>query len=311
MKKKSLISAMLSICGAAAMVFGGGMSASAERQYENCIENCGVYDIEGTLDTVELDTLNNMVKELSDTIDMYVAVYIYGEETQFSSDNAVVRTADDNYDELFNPQYGVDTDGILLLINNSTKYDYISTSGMGQLYFSNSYEDNRADAILEEMWDDLVDQDYYGSVSTFCREVEYYYKKGFPADAYFYDYNTGEYSYMKGGELVTADDLPFWFGVNWLLVVQMGGVAGIIVCIISVFAIKNSYKLTKALTPTNYISHNETKFHISEDHFLRQYQTRTRISSSSSGGRSGGGSGGGRSHRSSGGHSHGGGSRRR
>lgn len=309
MRKKHFLSAAVSLLSAVMLLSVGSLSASAQRQYENCIDNCGVYDVQGILTDSELETANTLVQELSDEIDMYVAVYIYGPETAFSSDSAVMRTADDNYDELFNPQYGVDTDGILLLINNSTKYDYISTSGIGQIYFSNSDEDNRVDDILEEMWEDLTEGDTLGAISTFCGQVERYYHKGASKVGYTYDYNTGEYAYMQGGKLVTSDTLPFWIGVDWFRVIVTGLVFGLIVCVISVACIKSSYKLTKALTPTNYISHNETKFHISEDHFLRQYQTRTRISSSSGGG--GGRSGGGRSHRSGGGHSHGGGGRRR
>lgn len=309
MKLKHFFSTAVSLLSAVTLLSVGGMSVSAQRQYENCINNCGVYDVQGVLSDTELDAANVLVQDLSDEIDMYVAIYIYGPETSFSSDSAVMRTADDNYDELFNPQYGVDTDGILLLINNSTMYDYISTSGIGQLYFSNSYDDNRVDAILEEMWEDLSEGNTLNAIGTFCTQVSYYYHKGVDNDAYTYNYDTGEYAYMKGGQLTTADSLPFWFGVDWFKLIGMGLVSGVIVCVISVVCIKNSYKLTKALAPTNYISHNDTKFHISEDHFLRQYQTRTRISSSSGGG--GGRSGGGHSHRSSGGHSHGGGGRRR
>ncbi len=296
--------------GAAAVLFScGGITACAERPYENCINNCGVYDVQGILTGSEQELADTRIKELSDEIDMYVAVYIYGPETEFYGDSDVIRTADDNYDALFNPQYGVDTDGILLLINNSTKYDYISTSGKGQLYFYNGSEDNRVDEIFDYMWDNILAGDTYAAIEDFCVAVGSMYDEGIPGNAYVYDHDTEEYMYMKGDELVAADSLPWWFGFSLWPALPMGLIIGLIVCLVSNACIKNSYKFTKALTPTNYISHNETKFNISEDHFIRQYRTRTRISSSS-GGRSGGG-GGGRSHRSGGGHSHGGGGRHR
>lgn len=296
------------LAAAAMMLSCGGITASAQRQYENCIQNCGVYDVQGILTDSERELANTRVQTLSEAIDMYVAVYIYGPETSFSGDNDVMRTADNNYDDLFNPQYGVDTDGILLLINNSTKFDYISTSGIGQIYFYNGDEDNRVDEIFDYMWDHILAGDTYAAIEDFCVITERLYHKGAPDDAYVYERDTDQYLYMKGGELVKADSLPWWFGFDLFPALPMGLIIGLIVCLVSNACIKSSYKFTKALTPTNYISQNETKFNIKEDMFIRQYRTRTRISSSSGGG---GGGGGGHSHSSGGGHSHGGGGRHR
>lgn len=296
------------LAAAAALLSCGSITASADRPYENCIQNCRVYDAQGILTESELELANTRLMELSYTIDMYVAVYIYGPETSFSSDNDVMRTADDNYDALFNPQYGVDTDGILLLINNSTKYDYISTSGRGQIYFYNGDENNRVDEIFDYMWDHLLAGETYAAIEDFCTITERLYHAGPPDEyVYVYEHDTSQYIYMENGELVKADSLPLSFRFSLIPALPMGLIIGLIVCLVSNACIKNSYKFTKALTPTNYISQNETKFNIKEDMFIRQYRTRVRINS---GGGSGGG-GGGSSHRSSGGHSHGGGGRHR
>ncbi len=309
MRKKMFRPFFGALAAATMLLSCGGITAFAERPYENCIKNCGVYDVQGILTGSEWELADTRIKELSEEIDMYVAVYIYGPETEFYGDSDVIRTADDNYDELFNPQYGVDTDGILLLINNSTKYDYISTSGTGQLYFYNGDEDNRVDEIFDYMWDNILAGDTYEAIEDFCVAVERLYRAGAPSDAYVYKSDVDQYMYMKGDTLVESDSLPWWFSFSLWPALPMGLIIGLIVCLVSNACIKNSYKFTKALTPTNYISHNETKFNIREDMFIRQYRTRMRINTSS-GGRSGGG-GGGRSHRSGGGHSHGGGGRRR
>lgn len=310
MKKHNiLISAALSICAVGMLLPGAAMTVSAQRQYENCIKNCRVYDVEGVFDEYELAQASTMIQELSESIDMYVAVYIYGSETQFASDYDVARIADDNYDALFNPQYNVDTDGLLLLINNSTNYDYISTSGMGQLYFSNSPSNDRIDSILSDISSSLKEGDYLDAITEFCVQVERYYDKGYPANAYTYDSWNDIYYYASNGKLVSGKSLPKWYDPNWFMGICMALGAAVITGLITGGCIKSSYKLKKSLTPTNYICHDETIFHVQEDLFLRQYRTRTQISSSS-GGRSGGG-GGGSSHRSSGGHSHGGGGRHR
>lgn len=307
MKNKMFRPFFGALAAAAMMLPCGSITASAERQYTNCIQNCGVYDVQGILTDSERELANTRIQALSEAIDMYVAVYIYGPETVFYGDNDVENTADNNYDELFNPQYGVDTDGILLLINNSTKYDYISTSGKGQFYFYNGAEDNRVDEIFDYMWDHILAGETYAAIEDFCVVTERLYREGVPDDAYVYERDTDQYMYIKGDQLITADSLPWWFGFSLFPALPMGLIIGLIVCLVSNACIKNSYKFTKALTPTNYISQNETKFNIKEDMFIRQYRTHTRISSSSGGGGGGGGS----SHHSSGGHSHGGGGRHR
>ena len=86
------------------------------------------------------------------------------------TDDHVVEFADDKYEELC----GIDTNGILFLINCDTKYDYISTSGECIEYFS----DARIDEIFDVIWDDLVDENFAQAAYSFLNRVEYYYDKG-------------------------------------------------------------------------------------------------------------------------------------
>lgn len=86
------------------------------------------------------------------------------------TDEQTVEYADSTYEQLC----GINTDGILLLINCDTKYDYISTSGLCINYFS----DARIDSIFDYIWDDLVSGDYAGAASSFVSQVEYYYDSG-------------------------------------------------------------------------------------------------------------------------------------
>lgn len=86
------------------------------------------------------------------------------------TDAHTVEYADDKYEELC----GIDTDGILLLINCDTKYDYISTSGLCINYFS----DARIDRIFDDIWDDLVGGNYDQAAYTFVFRVEDYYDMG-------------------------------------------------------------------------------------------------------------------------------------
>lgn len=295
------------LLGTAAAMLCGGISAQGARIYEECIPNCKVYDVQNVLTEAEEEALNTQIRTLSAETELYIAVVIYGPETAFSSDSAVERTADDNYDRLFNPQTGVDTDGVLLLINNSTQYDYLSTSGLGQLYYYNGAEDNRTRHMLENITPCLKREDYVGAIEQFCSDVSYYYEVGVPKNAYTFDASIGEYYYEKDGVLVHSKKLPFAFGVNFGLCAFLALLFGGITFAIAFAAITISYNGKKALSPTNYICKDETRFTVREDHFLRKHTARHHIDS----GGGGGGGGGGHSHHSSGGHSHGGGGHHR
>lgn len=299
---KRLLTAALTI-GAAVSAFA--MPVSAQRQFEDCIPNCKVYDVQDVLTDAEEAELNQEILSLSEEIDMYIAVYIYGPETYFSSDWEVTTTADDNYDALFNPQADVDTDGVLLIINNSTKYDYISTSGMGQLYYYNGAADNRVQYMFDSMRPYLESEDYVGAVGDYLENLDWFYETGIPKNAYTYNESTGMYHYSHKGELKEAKSLPFWFGKSMLMLVGLPIGIGLLAALIAYFSISISYKRRIPLSPTNYISRKDTRFTVQQDMFLRKYVTKQHIDRDGGGG--GGGGGGGSSHSSSGGHSHGGG----
>ena len=280
-------------------------SKDAAHAYPIHKDNCGLYDVEGDLLEDEAAELTQKIRDTAEELQMYVAVVIVGEETPFSGDSAVQRYADDAYDELFNQEYGVNTDGVLLLVNNSTQYDYISTCGMGQFYYTNSDEDNRVDDMLVTMHSALVDGDYPQVVDQFCRQLVQYKNQGVP-DGY-YTYNSGSKTYMyldDNGKLIEADRLPFEWGL-WIFIAS---VVGIGVALVVYFSIKSQYKFKATPSPTTYVCHNKVKMDVQTDTFLREYTTKTKIETPSGGGsRSGGGS----SHHSSGGSSHGGGGRHR
>lgn len=287
-----------------------GLPVSAARQYPEYIDNIGIYDEQDILSDDEEEALSSTIRETADRIDMYVAVVIVGPETYLSSDYDVMAYADDYYDKLFNSgplDEEEDTDGILLLINNSTKYDWITTSGTGQIYFTNDPDNNKVDGIFDDIWDAMLDGDYAEVVRDFCRSIEYYHDEGYSSSDYTYLPGKG-YGIIKDGMLVWQDAPPKNY-MMWLLFILASAGIGIVVAIVVFFAVKSSYKFKSAVNPTSYVCGNNSQLHISTDTFLREHTSKVRMQSSSGGG--GGRSGGGRSHRSSGGRSRGGGGRRR
>ncbi len=283
------------------------LPVSAQRQFPDIKENCRVYDVADYLTDDEEEELTERIRETADHIDMYFAIVIVGRETHFNSDTSVMNYADNYYDKLFNPEQDVDTDGLLLVINNSTKYDYVTTSGMGQFYYTNADNNNRVEEMLEDITSNLNGGRYLQAAKYFCTLTERNYDKGVPKRYYIEDFGNhyGQYAYLnKNNEIVYADRPPY----NWLGSGLVFLLIGLVAAVITGLCIKHAYRFKKAVNPTNYICKNNTILHESTDTFLRQYTTKVRMESSGGGG---GGGGGGHSHSSSGGHSHGGGGHHR
>ncbi|MBP0970796.1 MAG: TPM domain-containing protein [Oscillospiraceae bacterium] len=299
--KRRIFSLIAALC--CLVVFA--LPVSAARPYENCIANCKLYDPDNLFTETEQEELSRLIRQTSDDTDQYVAVCIINDGTEQLSDYETMRFADDRYDEMFNPQYGVDTDGVLLVLNMPTHYIYISTSGMGQLYYSNSPQDNRINRIVDGLTPHLQNKDNVGAVQSFCSYVKSYRNQGAKYHAYTYNSDTHMYSYEKNGELVSSKNLPFTYRLNMAAGLLIGLIAGGLTMLISFLVIKSSYKFRKSLSASNYISDKETTFYQRDDMFIRTHTSKSRIDTDRGGG--GGFSGGGSSHSSSGGHSHGGG----
>ena len=299
------------------MIFA--LPASAARLYENCIGNCKLYDPDHVFTETEQEELNRLIRQTSDDADVYGAVYVLNGSERDMTKAGCMNYADDRYDELFNPKSGADSDGVLLVVNldmsgsDTGRYLYISTSGMGQLYYFE--QQNNPYCRCEQMMDHIVNYmprgeegDLNNAIRAFCNDVKNFAKSGAPYHAYTVDYSTGLFYYEKNGKLVSSKHLPLSYRMNIAAGTAIGLVACGLTMLITVLAIKSRYKFRKSLSASNYISDKETTFYQRDDMFIRTHTTKSYIDRSSSGG-GGGGGGGGSSHSSSGGHSHSGGGR--
>ena len=307
MKKRilSLLAAAAAVLCALSLLT---VSASADRVYEDLLTNNGLYDPDSVFGDTDYEELNDLLLQTSNDINMYLAVIITGADAVAYSDPEIESKADTMYDQFFNAHstHGTETDGLLLYLSLSTRYAYISTSGTAQIYYYNSGSDDRISSIISGMGSYLRNIDYAGAIRYFCSMLKEYKAAGAPEDAFTYNPGNGEYAYIKGGELVYADKLPWWFGVRWGTVLPLAGLIGLIAALVTGLTVRNKYKLKKSLEPTNYISQQDTEFFVNDDIFLREHVSKVHISSDSSRG-GGGGGGGGFSHSSGGGFSHGGG----
>ncbi len=137
------------------------------------------YD-EGTVltDNAFQDTLDILEDTASQT-EMYIGVWL---GSRYRSEYSTENLCDDTYDEIF----GTDTDGVFLYLDCSDSndlYDYISTSGLGQFYYSNDSSYDRISAIFEEMDPYLVrgQEDLSGAIQVFCDNLIRYKDAGAPS----------------------------------------------------------------------------------------------------------------------------------
>lgn len=90
----------------------------------------------------EFQTAMEELQNAADESGMNVALWIGNTEIGDGSDEDTVAFCDDTYEEL----YGIDTDGVFLYLDMSgaySLYDYLSTSGKGQFYYSNGEDYDR------------------------------------------------------------------------------------------------------------------------------------------------------------------------
>lgn len=275
----SLISSVCFLCVSACAI------ASSSLIVASSTRSTSLQIYPDAIDTIftssQIENLASKLSRVSDATGFNISIVITDDVGSNKSDRAVIDYADLCYERRF----GRNSDGILLLINNDTKYDWISTSGECIDYFS----DRRIDYIFDYIYDDLVEQDFYYASMNFLDRVENYYYQG-P--------DTGPTSD------ITVDDKLF--GGTWI-------VAFVILLFIVARAIYkcsyNSYTRLKKFPKASYTSTNNIKYTESTSDFTGTYFVT--INSSSSSSSRGGSRSRSSTHRSSSGGRHGGGGRRR
>lgn len=243
-----------------------------------------ISDDYGYLEADERSEITLAAEEFAQKSGFNIVICITDDIGEPKTDGQTVEYADLMYEEFC----GLNTDGILLLINNDTEYDYISTSGA----CINYYSDYRIDLIFDSIYGYIIDRDFDRAALKFIDRIEYYYDMG----------KVNSQTEFAGMEVDSSD----FFGMFVILVI-VGGIVGVIIFFVNL----KRYKLEKPSTAV-YINKNSVKFGRFADVFLGNFTNRiySPVSSgSSSGGR--GSRGHSSTHRSSGGGRHGGGGRHR
>ncbi len=265
-----------------------------------------IFDEANHLNSDEYAECLDLLQDAANQTGMNVGLVLGAQER---SEYTIQSLADSSYDSMF----GKNTNGLLYYMDLSgaySPYDYISTSGLGQFYYTNSEKVDRINAIFDDVFPYLTpagSEDVPAAVEMLAEDIVYYYEAGIPDRYYVYDDVYDKYMYVEDGEIIYSPTLPLsrvdMSAVIGKLVMLgfFGFVVGGIVALIVFFCVKHHYKFKVSLSPTAYINRKNLVIHRQHDNFIRTYTTRVKIESSSGGGRGGGGGG-----RSSGGHGGGG-----
>ncbi len=266
-------------------------------------EKSGISDNYGLFGENDIDTLNKLIQEKADKLDMNILVFVAGNECKNFLDSDTESFSADKYDET----YGIDTDGVFYFMDLSGKqpaYDYISTSGKAVLVYQNHIQSiHRAcQALLppSSVTDySVYKEDIAQAIETFLEQLDKFYRE--KQAGYYYDKYSDKYFYYKGSELVISNRPPLYMQMIPLIFALP---IGIISAIIFYFVNKSKYKFKSSVNPVTYVSHDETQFIHKDDRFIRTYTTKTKIETNNSSGSSHSSGGGGNSH--GGGHGGGG-----
>ena len=256
----------------------------------------------------EYDIVWSSLQETAQETGMHIGVWIGSTPM---GQNATFEFCDNTYDDHF----GINTDGIFLYLDlsgESNLYDHISTSGMGQFYYSNGEDCNRIQDMFDAMNPYLSMGEEYipEALDQFFGKVQYYAEKGTPSETYYvYNGDTNLYTILDDGVLRNVSKLPAEYtGVcSWKTITLIALLIGVVAGVFIFFSIRMHYRFKKAFAMDNYLQDQSVQYTVRTDQFLRRYQSKTKISSNNNSSIAGGGS----SHSSSFGGNHGGGGNHR
>lgn len=254
-----------------------------------------IYDEGNRLQAEEFTDIAERLQQCADSTEMNIII-ILGTENR--SDMIIESLADSTYDQL----YGNKTDGLCyyLDLSGSSPYDYLSTSGLAQFYYTNAQNNNRINQIysaVDKYLYPVGSEDVWGALHEFADQLDLFYEAGIPEQYYIYDDVYHEYYHVEDGKIITTQNKPYISTKNILMGTVLGLLIGIIIAAIFSTVTKSRYRFISSVSPTNYLNKKSVRYTEQSDRFIRERTTKTHISQSS---------GGSHGHHSGGGHSHGG-----
>lgn len=189
-------------------------------------ENLKVFDHANLFSQEEIIQLEEEASILSDDYNMDIVIV--------STNDANGKTSREYADDYFDYNgfgLGDELDGILFLIDMDNREAYISTSGKGIRYLTDSRIENIIGRVLNS---GIGDGDYYNASKEFLNGTKQYLESGIPSD-----------QYSQEEEVEVENTLTFLETIISLIV-------GLIVSAIFFFSIKSRYKMKNPVKELNF-----------------------------------------------------------
>ena len=150
--------------------------------------------------------------------------------------------------------YGMNTDGVFLYLDMSgaySLYDYLSTSGKGQFYYSNGEDYDRVSTMIQDVEEYLErgNEDLPSAIHSFCHDLEYYADRGAPSEKYYtYNKSTGKYLILQDDQVKQVDKLPSEYTAvfSWGTIIVLAVAVGLIAFLIALLSIRKRYQFKTA-----------------------------------------------------------------
>lgn len=258
-----------------------------------------VYDYANLLTLEQIEALETTATELAQTYQMDIGIVTTNDSEGKSSQDY----ADDFYD--YNSYgYGNGYDGLLFLIDMDNREIYISTCGKGIKYFT----DLRINEMLDALFNDISNGDYYGTCTHFLKLTQSYLKKGIPNNQYSME---GEFSDPRSEYSPAYKREPFKTATGASLNARsitlsalVALLGSLLIALIVRIIVKRTYTHPRYTMPQTRPDDLSIHYTQREDHFVTSHTSRVKIETNN------GPSGRSSTHHSSSGRSHGGGGRR-
>lgn len=128
-----------------------------------------VYDYAGVYDEDEEEELQELCEKIGKKLDLDIII-LTSSDLGFGDDyvsDSVIDSYERQYAETFYLSGGFD-DGILYLLDLDYDGIYVTRSGMAEVYM----DDGDHEKILDEIWEEFLDYDYFDAAEAFVDEVE-------------------------------------------------------------------------------------------------------------------------------------------
>lgn len=241
-----------------------------------------VYDFADLLTDNEEKKIYNQAVKFIDKIDLDLAIVTVSDYNKTDCNGSCTRTyADDFYD--YN-EFGVGAyhSGVLFLVDMKNRTIYMTTTGKAM----DMYSDYRIEKIMDAIYQEFSNQNYYYGITKFMTILENYDTIGVANN------KDSHYEILDDGRIVR--DIP------WLILI--GGPLLITGIVMAIMISKN--KLVRVATSSReYLDKETLQTNVVKDRFVHTHTSKTPIYHSS-------GSSGGGGHSGSSGVSHGGGGHR-